>query len=66
MMRMAGRVALLATAMPIGGGSSGLPIGVQIMGPYLEDRTTVTFAQLAERKLGDYRAPPGIDQRTAI
>jgi amidase len=50
---------LPATAMPIGLGSSGLPVGVQIIGPYLEDRTTLEFAQLAEREFGGYRAPPG-------
>jgi amidase len=56
---------LPATAMPIGLGTSGLPIGVQIMGPYLEDRTTLAFAQLAEREFGGYRAPHG-HQRSAI
>lgn len=50
---------LPATAMPIGLGSSGLPVGVQVIGPYLEDRTTLAFAQLAEREFGGYRAPPG-------
>lgn len=50
---------LPATVMPIGPGGSGLPIGVQIIGPYLEDRTTLGFAQLAEREFGGYRAPPG-------
>jgi amidase len=50
---------LPATAMPIGLGSSGLPVGVQIIGPYLEDRTTLEFAQLAEREFGGYRVPPG-------
>ena len=50
---------LPSTAMPIGLGSSGMPIGVQVMGPYLEDRTTLGFAQLAEREFGGYRAPPG-------
>ncbi|HEY6517489.1 MAG TPA: amidase [Steroidobacteraceae bacterium] len=50
---------LPATAMPIGPGSGGLPIGVQIIGPYLEDRTTLEFARLAEREFGGYRAPPG-------
>ncbi len=50
---------LPATAMPIGVGSSGLPVGVQIIGPYLEDRTTIAFAQLAEREFGGFRAPPG-------
>jgi amidase len=48
---------LPATVMPIG--SDGLPVGVQIIGPYLEDRTTLAFAQLAEREFGGFRAPPG-------
>jgi amidase len=50
---------LPATAMPLGLGSSGLPVGVQIVGPYLEDRTTLAFAQLAEREFGGFRIPPG-------
>ena len=36
----------------------GLPIGAQIIGPYLEDRTTIGFAGLLERELGGFRAPP--------
>lgn len=43
---------LPATAAPIGRGASGLPIGVQIIGPYLEDRTTIDFARLLEREFG--------------
>ena len=50
---------LPATAMPIGLGSSGLPVGVQVIGPHLEDRTTLAFAQLAEREFGGFQAPPG-------
>ena len=50
---------LPATVMPIGPGKSGLPVGVQIIGPYLEDRTALAFAQLAEREFGGFRAPPG-------
>lgn len=50
---------LPATVMPVGLGRSGLPIGVQIVGPYLEDRTTLAFAELAEREFGGYRMPPG-------
>lgn len=50
---------LPATVMPIGLGSSGLPVGLQIVGPYLEDRTTLAFARLAEREFGGYRVPPG-------
>ena len=33
-----------ATAAPIGCTQGGLPIGVQIVGPYLEDRTCIGFA----------------------
>jgi amidase len=50
---------LPATVMPVGLGRSGLPIGVQIVGPHLEDRTTLAFAELAEREFGGYRIPPG-------
>ena len=49
---------LPATAMPIGLCESGLPIGVQIIGPYLEDRTTLAVAELAEREFGGFVAPP--------
>jgi amidase len=37
---------LPATAIPIGKTAGGLPIGAQIIGPYLEDRTTLAFARL--------------------
>jgi amidase len=50
---------LPATAAPIGSTAAGLPIGVQIIGPYLEDRTTLAFAELVEREFGGFRAPPG-------
>jgi amidase len=36
-----------------------LPIGAQIVGPYLEDRTTVAFAGLLERAFGGFVPPPG-------
>jgi amidase len=49
---------LPATVMPIGLGASGLPVGVQIIGPYLEDSTTIEFAALAEREFGGFVAPP--------
>ena len=51
---------LPATVMPIGLSRSGLPVGVQIIGAYLEDRTPLTFAQLAEREFGGYRSPTGL------
>jgi amidase len=40
---------LPATAVPIGVSRQGMPIGVQIMGPYLEDFTTIAFAGLLAR-----------------
>jgi amidase len=55
----AGTCGLPATAAPIDRSPSGLPIGVQIIGPYLEDRTTIAFAQLLEREFGGFVPPPG-------
>jgi len=49
---------LPATALPIGFTRGGLPIGVQVIGPYLEDRTTIGFAGLVEREFGGFRPPP--------
>jgi len=50
---------LPSTAMPIGRSGGGLPIGMQIIGPRLEDRTTLAFAELLEREFGGFVAPPG-------
>ena len=50
----------VVTAMPIGCSAAGLPIGMQIIGPYLEDRTTIAFAELAEREFGGFGAPPAL------
>lgn len=47
-----------ATAFPVGSGRSGLPIGLQALGPYLGDRTTIAFARAVERELGGYTPPP--------
>jgi amidase len=52
-------IGLPATAAPIGRSEAGLPIGVQIIGGYLEDRTTIAFAGLIEREFGGFVAPPG-------
>jgi amidase len=53
---------LPSTAMPIGRSDNGLPIGMQIIGPYLEDRTTIAFAELVEREFGGFVAPPGFEK----
>lgn len=49
---MAAHAHLPATAFPVGKTKSGLPIGAQAMGDYLDDRTTITFAAAVERELG--------------
>jgi amidase len=50
---------LPATAFPAGLNEAGLPLGLQAIGPYLEDRTTLRFAQLLEREWHGYQRPPG-------
>jgi amidase len=49
---------LPATAMPIGLSDAGLPIGVQVIGPFLEDRTTIAFAGFVEQGFSGFIAPP--------
>jgi amidase len=49
---------LPATALPIGMSDDGLPIGVQAIGPMYGDRTTIRFAELAEREFGGFTPPP--------
>ena len=50
---------LPATIAPIGASSSGLPIGIQIIGPYLEDATPIDFATLTKELFGGFRPPAG-------
>jgi amidase len=51
---------LPATAVPVGHTPAGLPVGAQIVGPYLEDRTTLAVARCIEEQLGGFVPPPGI------
>jgi amidase len=50
---------LPAVAAPVGLGASGLPVGIQIAAPYLEDRTAIRFAELLAEEIGGYAPPPG-------
>jgi len=52
---------LPATAIPIGLSQEGLPVGVQIVGPWLEDRTPLKLAELIEREFGGFVRPPAFD-----
>ena len=50
-----------ATAFPVGLSRARLPIGLQAIGPYLEDRTPIRFTALVEREWGGFQAPPGYE-----
>ena len=50
-----------ATSFPVGLTGAGLPMGLQAIGPYLEDRTPMRFAALVGQEFGGYRPPPGYD-----
>jgi amidase len=52
---------LPATAIPIGFSPERLPVGVQIVGPWLEDRTPLKLAELIEREFGGFVPPPDFD-----
>jgi len=48
---------LPATAVPVAQSREGLPIGLQVIGAYLEDETTIQFAELVEQAFGGFKAP---------
>jgi amidase len=50
-----------ATTFPAGRTREGLPISLQAIGPYLEDRTPIRFAALLADEIGGYQPPPGYD-----
>ncbi len=52
---------LPATVAPVGFNHSGLPVGIQIIGARLEDRTTIAFAQGLSELIGRFVAPPGYE-----
>jgi len=50
-----------ATVAPVGRTDAGLPVGIQIMGPYWEDATAIRFADLLAQEMGGFASPPGYD-----
>lgn len=50
---------LPATVAPVGFTPEGLPVGIQIVGPYLEDLTPIHVAKLMEEVTGGFTPPPG-------
>ncbi|MAU50396.1 MAG: hypothetical protein CL499_04135 [Actinobacteria bacterium] len=49
---------LPATVIPVGM-IDGLPVGVQIAGPFLEDRTSLAVGRFLLKELGGFRKPEG-------
>jgi amidase len=50
---------LPATTAPVGFTPGGLPVGIQIVGPYLEDATPIDLAGRLADVIGGFRPPPG-------
>ena len=50
-----------AVAVPIGRTAAGLPVGTQIIAPYLQDRRAIRVAQLVSEVVGGYDVPPGFE-----
>jgi len=50
---------LPATTAPVGRTRSGLPVGIQIVGPYLEDATPIDLAGRLSELRGGFERPPG-------
>jgi amidase len=58
-MSLATTAYLPATSAPIGLASDGLPVGIQIVGPFLGDYTSIRFAELLAEVRGGFQPPPG-------
>jgi amidase len=54
-----GIVGLPSAVVPIGRTAAGLPVGMQLVAPYLHDRRAVGAARLIDAVLGAYAVPPG-------
>jgi len=38
------------------------PVGIQIMGPFWEDATPITFSDLLSKDVGGFTSPPGYSE----
>jgi len=50
---------LPAVMVPIGRTAAGLPVGMQVVAPYLQDRRAIRVGELVSDVLGGYEVPPG-------
>jgi amidase len=53
---------LPATSAPAGTAANGLPVGIQIVSGYADDRTTIEFARLLAGVCGGFNPPPGYEE----
>ena len=53
-----GSAYLPATSAPVGFTAGGLPVGIQVVGPYLHDRTTIAVAGWLSELTNGYQLPP--------
>ena len=51
---------LPATVAPVGLTKEGLPVGIQIVGPFLEDATPIDFAGRLGDLIGGFKPPPSV------
>ncbi len=55
-----GTVLVPVSVPPVGRTPGGLPVGVQVVAPFLEDRTAIAVAGHLERLLGGFTPPPSL------
>jgi amidase len=55
---LAGAAYLPAVVVPVGLSREGLPVGMQVIGPHLEDRTAIDIAKQIQQVTGGYQLPP--------
>jgi amidase len=53
-----GGIWLPAATLPIGFTNQGLPVGIQVVGPYLADKTVIAVAAAIEQVTGGFTPPP--------
>lgn len=51
---------LPATSAPVGVTPDGLPVNIQVVGPFLGDKTTIRFAELMAEVRGGFQNPPAL------
>jgi len=57
---------LPAVSVPVGTTESRLPVGLQVIGPYLEDRTALDVARRVSEIVGGFEAPAAVAQAATV